>query len=72
MEELEEEKGFVVRQTGLHLPGRTVRKYEESTIYLQNRIDACKKKLSTGMVYDLSWGRFLGSKKPLVFILFHC
>lgn len=28
LEELEEERGFVLKQTGLHLPGHTVKKYE--------------------------------------------
>lgn len=35
LEELEEERSFVLKQTGLHLPGHTVKKYE-AEIKLRN------------------------------------
>ena len=38
LEELEEEKGYVLRQTGLHVSGGTVLKYEAQTISLTKSI----------------------------------
>ena len=45
LEELEEEKGFVLRQTGLHLPGHVVKKYESQTTALQESIAELKAEL---------------------------
>ncbi len=45
LEELEEEKGFVLRQTGLHLPGHVVKKYESQTTALQESISELKAEL---------------------------
>jgi len=38
LEELEEEKGYVLRQTGLHVSGGTVLKYESQTVSLTKSI----------------------------------
>lgn len=38
LEELEEEKGYVLRQTGLHVSGGMVKKYESQTIILTESI----------------------------------
>ncbi len=38
LEELEEEKGYVLRQTGLHVSGGIVKKYESQTIILSQSI----------------------------------
>ncbi|HEY8909423.1 MAG TPA: hypothetical protein VIM51_03955 [Desulfosporosinus sp.] len=38
LEELEEEKSFVLKQTGIHLPGHVVKKYESDTIRLTRSI----------------------------------
>jgi len=49
LEELEEEQSFVLKQTGIHLPGRTVKRYEfqiqllkESITELQAEIERRK------------------------------
>lgn len=45
LEELEEEKNFVLKQTGLHLPGHTVKKYQEQTVTLTQSIAELKEEL---------------------------
>lgn len=45
LEELEEEKGYVLKQTGLHLPGHRVKKYEAESLALKNSIAELKKEL---------------------------
>jgi len=39
LEEVEEERMFVLRQTGVHLPGKTVREYEAEVNELKAKID---------------------------------
>ncbi|AET69062.1 hypothetical protein Desor_3581 [Desulfosporosinus orientis DSM 765] len=39
LEELEEERSFVLKQTGLHLPGHTVKKYEAEIQALKESIE---------------------------------
>ncbi|HZK85971.1 MAG TPA: hypothetical protein VFC58_15180 [Desulfosporosinus sp.] len=46
LEELEEEKRYVLRQTGLHVSGGTVLKYESQTISLSKSIEAFKEELA--------------------------
>jgi hypothetical protein len=46
MEELLEEKNFVLRQTGLHVSGGTLKQYEAQTQLLQESIDVLRKKLA--------------------------
>ncbi|GAB6151890.1 hypothetical protein JCM17380_06400 [Desulfosporosinus burensis] len=38
LEELEEEQSFVLKQTGLHLPGHTVKRYESQIQVLKESI----------------------------------
>lgn len=38
LEEIEEERGFVLKQTGLHLPGHTVRRYAAEVQTLKESI----------------------------------
>lgn len=38
LEELEEEQSFVLKQTGLHLPGHTVKRYESQIKVLKESI----------------------------------
>ncbi|MHB8072644.1 hypothetical protein [Desulfosporosinus fructosivorans] len=45
LEELEEEKSYVLRQTGLHVSGGVVKKYESQTISLSESIAALKVEL---------------------------
>lgn len=45
MEELEEEKSYVLKQTGLHVSGGTVLKYESQTIILSQSIAELKAEL---------------------------
>ena len=45
LEELEEEKGYVLRQTGLHVSGSTVKQYEAQTTTLQEAIKAVREEL---------------------------
>lgn len=45
LEEVEEEKMFVLGQTGYHLPGATVKKYEAEIESLKKRIEACQSAL---------------------------
>jgi uncharacterized small protein (DUF1192 family) len=45
LEELEEEKGYVLRQTGLHVSGGIVKKYESQTIILSQSIAELKAEL---------------------------
>ena len=42
LEELEEEKGYVLRQTGLHVSGGTMKKYESQTTILSESIAELK------------------------------
>ena len=42
LEELEEEKGYVLRQTGLHVSGGVMKKYESQTITLTESIAELK------------------------------
>jgi len=46
LEELEEEKGYVLRQTGLHVSGGLVKKYESQTITLSESITELKAELA--------------------------
>lgn len=46
LEELEEEKGYVLRQTGLHVSGGLVKKYESQTITLSESITELKEELA--------------------------
>lgn len=39
LEELEEERALVLGQTGLHLPGSTVKKYEAEIGHLKKQIE---------------------------------
>jgi len=45
LEELEEERSFVLKQTGLHLPGHTVKRYEAQTQTLKESIAELKAEL---------------------------
>lgn len=45
LEEIEEEKMFVLGQTGIHLPGATVKKYEAELDDLKARIEEVEKVL---------------------------
>lgn len=45
LEELEEEKSYVLRQTGLHVSGGIVKKYESQTITLSESIAELKAEL---------------------------
>ncbi|EHQ90366.1 hypothetical protein [Desulfosporosinus youngiae] len=45
LEELEEERSFVLKQTGLHLPGHTVKRYEVQTQTLKDSISELKAEL---------------------------
>lgn len=45
LEELEEEKGFVLRQTGLHVSGGKVKQYEAQTQSLQQSISELRAEL---------------------------
>ncbi len=45
LEELEEEKSYVLRQTGLHVSGGVVKKYESQTITLSESITELKAEL---------------------------
>lgn len=42
LEEVEEERMFLLGQTGIHLPGATVKKYEAEVNHLKGRIEDCK------------------------------
>jgi prefoldin subunit 5 len=46
LEELEEEKSFVLKQTGLHVPGGKVRQYEAQTQALKESIDELRLEIS--------------------------
>ena len=46
LEELEEEKSFVLKQTGLHVPGGKVRQYEAQTQALQQSIAELKAEIA--------------------------
>ncbi|WP_040413055.1 hypothetical protein [Desulfosporosinus sp. OT] len=45
LDELEEQKGFVLKQTGIHLPGHVVKKFEADTIALTKSIAELKAEL---------------------------
>jgi hypothetical protein len=45
LQELEEEKKYVLKQTGLHLPGHTVKKYESESLTLIKSITELKAEL---------------------------
>ena len=45
LEELEEEKSFVLKQTGIHLPGHVVKKFNADTIALNESIAELKSEL---------------------------
>jgi len=45
LEELVEERDFVLKQTGLHLPGHTVKKYESDLTNLQKSVSEVKTEL---------------------------
>ncbi|WP_088226457.1 hypothetical protein [Desulfosporosinus sp. FKB] len=46
LEELEEERDYVLKQTGLHLPGHTVKKYEAELSILKNSLVLIQKELA--------------------------
>lgn len=46
LEELEEEKSFVLKQTGLHVPGGKVQQYQTQTLALQESIKELRLELS--------------------------
>jgi hypothetical protein len=46
LEELEEEKGFVLKQTGLHVPGGKVKQYETQTQALNQSIAELRNELA--------------------------
>ncbi|GAB6174712.1 hypothetical protein JCM15765_41900 [Paradesulfitobacterium aromaticivorans] len=46
LEELEEEKSFVLKQTGLHVGGGKVKQYEAQTQALQQSISELKSELA--------------------------
>lgn len=46
LEELEEEKSYVMKQTGLHVGGGKVKQYEAQTIVLQKSIAEIKTELA--------------------------
>lgn len=41
LEEIEEERSFVLKQTGIHLPGSAGKKYEVEIKRLKEKIDSC-------------------------------
>ncbi len=45
LEELEEERSFVLKQTGIHLPGHVVKKFEADTSTLKKSIAELKAEL---------------------------
>ena len=45
LEELEEEKSFVLKQTGLHVSGGKLKQYESQTISLQQSISELRAEL---------------------------
>ena len=45
LEELEEERSYVLRQTGIHLPGYVVKKFEANSIALTQSIAELKAEL---------------------------
>ncbi|KJR44214.1 hypothetical protein UF75_5401 [Desulfosporosinus sp. I2] len=45
LEELEEEKSFVLKQTGLHISGGKVKQYEAQTQSLKQSISELREKL---------------------------
>jgi len=45
LEELQEERSFVLKQTGIHLPGHVVKKFEADTIALMQSIAELKAEL---------------------------
>jgi len=45
LEELQEERSFVLKQTGIHLPGHVVKKFEADTIALTQSIVELKAEL---------------------------
>lgn len=45
LDELEEEKNFVLKQTGLHISGGKVKQYEAQTQYLNQSISELREEL---------------------------
>ena len=45
LEEIEEERSFVLKQTGLHLPGHAVKRYESQIKALKESITDLKEEL---------------------------
>ena len=45
LEELEEEQGFVLRQSGLHLPGHVVKKFDSDVSALKEALSALRAEL---------------------------
>jgi hypothetical protein len=45
LEELEEERSFVLKQTGIHLPGHVVKKFETESIALMRSIAEFKEEI---------------------------
>lgn len=45
LEEVEEERMFILSQQGYHLPGATVKRYEAEVEALKKRIDVCTEAL---------------------------
>jgi len=46
LEEIEDERKFVLGQTGIHLPGKTVRNYEDEMSVLRKMITRLEESLS--------------------------
>jgi len=46
LEELEEEKGYVLRQTGLHVSGGVMKKYDAQTVFLSDSIAELKAEIA--------------------------
>ena len=51
LEELEEEQGFVLRQTGLHLPGYVVKKFDTDVSALKEALAALRAELKRRNIY---------------------
>ena len=47
LDEIEEERMFVLSQTGLHVPGATVKRYEAEVYDLREKIEETEKALKT-------------------------
>ncbi|OLN31546.1 hypothetical protein [Desulfosporosinus metallidurans] len=57
LDELEEEKNFVLKQTGLHISGGKVKQYEAQTQYLNQSISELREELMqrSSQLKDNNW-----------------